>query len=186
MCPEAVKIFHNELFESNICLIAIQIKIVWFHCAYLQVSQKKIASFVIRETYNLYNIVSTMLGQHCIGILSSQCCPNMSETRLHKKTTFAMWAQRVQIYFYRKNRFFQICLVACFLTGYIIREQSWFFLFNVGSGFHLWLLGQQWTGADIDWDITSIFSSGWWHHLCVRLTLHHIRNKRQYRIFEIL
>ena len=37
------------------------------------------------EENNLYN-VSTMLGQHCIGILSSQYCPNTSETTLHKKT----------------------------------------------------------------------------------------------------
>ena len=41
--------------------------------------------------------------------------------------------------------------MACFLTGYNITEQSWLFLFNVGSGVYL-LAGQQWTGADIDWD----------------------------------
>ena len=32
-------------------------------------------------------------------------------------------------------------------------EQSWLFLFNVRSGVHLWLLGQQWTGTDIDRNI---------------------------------
>ena len=32
------------------------------------------------EENNLYNVVLTMLGQHCIGILSSHCCPNTSET----------------------------------------------------------------------------------------------------------
>ena len=29
--------------------------------------------------------MSTMLDQHCIGILFSQCYPNTSETSLHKK-----------------------------------------------------------------------------------------------------
>ena len=40
------------------------------------------------------------------------------------------------------------------LTGYYITEQSWLFLFNVGSGVHLRLAGQQWTGADFDWNNT--------------------------------
>ena len=31
------------------------------------------------EKKNPYNVVSTMLGQHCIGILSSQCCPSTSK-----------------------------------------------------------------------------------------------------------
>ena len=30
------------------------------------------------EENNLCNVVSTMLGQHCVKILSSQCCPNRS------------------------------------------------------------------------------------------------------------
>ena len=41
------------------------------------------------------------------------------------------------------------------LTGYYITEQSWLFLFNVGSGAHLRLAGQQWTGADLDWNTTA-------------------------------
>ena len=45
---------------------------------------------------NLYNVVSTMLGPHCIRILSSQCCPNTSETILLKKITCAMLTQSVQ------------------------------------------------------------------------------------------
>ena len=36
----------------------------------------------IYEEDNLCNVVSTMLGQHCTEILSSQCCPNTSETML--------------------------------------------------------------------------------------------------------
>ena len=40
----------------------------------------------------------------------------------------------------QENRLFQICLVACFLTGFNITEQSWLFLFNVGSGVHLRLM----------------------------------------------
>ena len=34
---------------------------------------------------NLYNVVSTMLEKHCVRIFFSQCCPNTSETTLHKK-----------------------------------------------------------------------------------------------------
>ena len=53
----------------------------------------------------------------------------------------------------QENRLFQICLVACFLTGFNITEQPWLFLFSVGSVAHLWLAGQQWTGANIDLNI---------------------------------
>ena len=34
---------------------------------------------------NVYNVVSTMLEQHCIRTLFSQWCSNTSETTLHKK-----------------------------------------------------------------------------------------------------
>ena len=36
------------------------------------------------EENNLCNVVLTTLGQHCIGILSSQYCPNRSETTLQE------------------------------------------------------------------------------------------------------
>ena len=52
----------------------------------------------------------------------------------------------------QKNRLFQICLVACLLTGHNITEQSWLFLFNVELRVHLRLAGQQWTETDIDWN----------------------------------
>ena len=51
----------------------------------------------------------------------------------------------------QENRLFQICQVACFLTGYNTTKQSWLSLFNVISGVHLRLVGQQWTGADFKW-----------------------------------
>ena len=86
----------------------------------------------IYEENNLYNVVLTILGQHCIGRLSSQYCLNTSKTILHKKITCAMLAQSGQITFAGKPAF-SICLVACFLTAtYIITEQSWLLLFNVG------------------------------------------------------
>ena len=46
------------------------------------------------EENNLYNVVVTMLGQHCIGIFSSQCCSNSPETTMHKKITCTMLALR--------------------------------------------------------------------------------------------
>ena len=57
----------------------------------------------VYEENNLYNVVSTMLGQHCIKMLSSQCCPRTSETTLHQIITFAMLAQSVQTSFRLKN-----------------------------------------------------------------------------------
>ena len=42
----------------------------------------------------------------------------------------------------QERRLFQICLVACFLAGYNIIEQSWFFLLNVGSGVYLFIYFQ--------------------------------------------
>ena len=43
----------------------------------------------------------------------------------------------------QENRLFQIRLLVCFSTGYNITEHSWLFLFNVRSGVHLRLVGQQ-------------------------------------------
>ena len=42
-----------------------------------------------------------MLGQHYIGILSSQCRSNMSETTLDKKITCTVLAQNAQIYTFK-------------------------------------------------------------------------------------
>ena len=60
-------------------------------------------------------------------------------------------------YTFTENQLFQICLVACFLTGFNITKQPWLFLLNVGSGIHLRVVGQQWTGAYIDWNTTTIY-----------------------------
>ena len=56
----------------------------------------------------------------------------------------------------QENRLFEICLVACYLTGYNITKQSWLFLFSVGSEVHLRLLQQQWSEANIDWNMTMV------------------------------
>ena len=52
----------------------------------------------------------------------------------------------------QENRLFQICLAAWFLTGCNTIEQSCLVLFSVGFRVHLQLVGQQRTGADIDWN----------------------------------
>ena len=49
--------------------------------------------------------MSIKLGQHCIGISYTPvtpCCPNTSETTLHKKITFIILALNAQICFCRK------------------------------------------------------------------------------------
>ena len=64
------------------------------------------------EENNLYNVVSTILGQHCLhrNIVSSQCCPT-SETKLHKKITCPVLAQSAQTCFCRKITYrLEICL----------------------------------------------------------------------------
>ena len=76
---------------------------------------------------NLYNVVSTMMGQHWIGILSSQSCPNTSETLLHEKIACAMLALC-------KKLVFSSMPGGLFLTGSIITKQSWLFWFSVDSG----------------------------------------------------
>ena len=85
------------------------------------------------------------------GTFSFQCSLNTFEITLHKESTCAMLAQSAHTSFPRKAGFSLECLVACFLTRYNITKQSWLFLFNVGSGVHSWLVGQQWIGIDIDW-----------------------------------
>ena len=97
------------------------------------------------EINNLYNVVSTMLGPHCIGILFSQCCPNMSGTTLHKKCRF-----KAQRYTFAGEPVVSNMSDSLFLTGYYITKQSLVFLFNVGSEVYFRIAGQQWTGANID------------------------------------
>ena len=45
---------------------------------------------IFSQQNNLYNVVSIKPGQHCIGILHTQCCPNTPETTSHKKITEAV------------------------------------------------------------------------------------------------
>ena len=54
-----------------------------------------------------------MLGQHYIGILASQCCPNLSESTLHKEITCTMLAQSAQTYFRRKKTYTILSRSAC-------------------------------------------------------------------------
>ena len=82
--------------------------------------------------------MSTMLDQHCIGILFSQCYPNTSETALHKKC----WLKARRHTFAGKPAVSNMS-GSLFLTEYYITEQSWVFLFNVVSGVYLQITGQQ-------------------------------------------
>ena len=52
-------------------------------------------------------ITNVMLYQPCIRILSSQSCPNMPETTLHKKISCALLDQSAQMYFCRKTGCFR-------------------------------------------------------------------------------
>ena len=86
--------------------------------------------------------MSITLGQHCIR----NCLVNVvktSQITLHQKTPCAMLVQGAQACFRRKTGCSFKCLEACFLTWYNMTQQSWLFLFNVGSGVHLRLAGEQ-------------------------------------------
>ena len=67
----------------------------------------------IYEENNLYIVVLTMLGQYYIRILSSQCCPNMSERTLHKKITCTMLTQSAQTHFRRRITYTMLSWSAC-------------------------------------------------------------------------
>ena len=112
----------------------------------------------VYEEDNLYNVVSTMLEQHCVRILFSQCCPNTSETTLHKKC----WLKMHRYTFAGKPAVSNMS-DSLFLTGYYITEQSGVFLFNVGSEVYFWIAGQQWTGNK-DWTLTG---TKWWNAILV-------------------
>ena len=80
----------------------------------------------------------TMLDRHCLGILFSKCCPNTSETTLHKKC----WFKGRRYTFAGKSAVSNMS-GSLFLTGYYMTEKSWVLLFNVGSGVYLQTAGQQ-------------------------------------------
>ena len=83
----------------------------------------------------IFNFVWIYLGQHCIRKLLAQCWPRADRYTFEWKPAFSDMSGDL-----------------FFLTGYIIIEQSWLFLFNDGSGVHLRLADRQWTGGDIDWN----------------------------------
>ena len=99
------------------------------------------------EKNNLYNVVLTMCGQHFIGIVSSQCCPNMSETTLEKKNTCRLRAHGYT--FAEKLVVVQVCLVVCFLTMYTISPNNLDSLFSVAPEFIYGLQGSN----KQDWNI---------------------------------
>ena len=51
------------------------------------------------------------LGQHCMGILYTQCFTSMSETTLYKKITYAMLAQSTQTLFLEENSLPNVTLI---------------------------------------------------------------------------
>ena len=123
---------------------------------------------VFLQENNLRNVVALFcLGQHCTKQLPTPCrqcwlivdsLVNIFQIRWDntaQENYYNVGPERADI-LSQENRLFQICLVGRFLTGYNITKQSWLFLFNVGSGVHLRLAGQQWTGADTDKNILRV------------------------------
>ena len=73
------------------------------------------------EENNLCNAVLTMLGQHYIGILSSQCCLNTFETTLHQKTMFNVDQGRTNM-FSKENKLYNVVLIC--LSQHFTRKLS--------------------------------------------------------------
>ena len=63
------------------------------------------------EKNNLCNVVLTMLGQYCVGILSSQCCLNTSKT-LHQKIIGAMFTKGLTNTFLQENNLYNVVLIS--------------------------------------------------------------------------
>ena len=72
------------------------------------------------EEDNLYNIVSTILEQCCMEILSSQCCPNMSETTLHTKITCDQCWLKAHRYTFAEKLAVSNISGSLLLTGYTL------------------------------------------------------------------
>ena len=87
------------------------------HRKYFQMLSWSIWANIAQGNYQC-NIVPWLTDNFSfIGISYKQCCPNTSETILHKKITSAMLDHSAQIYSRRKTGWFQYVL-AYFLTGY--------------------------------------------------------------------
>ena len=90
---------------------------------------------------NLYNVAScwdNIVKNIALSMLSKYVWDNIAQ----ENDLCNVDPERTDI-LSQENRLFQIRLLVCFSTGYNITEQSWLFLFNVRSGVHLRLVGQQ-------------------------------------------
>ena len=92
-CPKSIKTILIRIFSSTMLSGA-----SWttfynvFTCSML-VPMANRQPFYGYEENNLCKVLLIMLEQHCIGLLSSQCCSNTSKKKLHKKITCAMLAK---------------------------------------------------------------------------------------------
>ena len=100
--------------------------------------------------WNLRNFQEHLLRRTSANGCFWQSCPNTAETTLHKKC----WLKACRYTFAWKPAVSNMS-GSLFLTGYYIVEQSWVFLFNVGSGVYLQIAAQQWTGAETDWNTST-------------------------------
>ena len=111
----------------------------------------------IAKEYCLVNVVQICLRQYCTTKLLAQC-----------------WLKAYRYTFAEKPAVSNMS-GSLVLTGHCITEQSWLFLFNVGSEVHLQLAGQQWTGADFDWN-SSTLTCSFRSHVCVLHTCAFVKN----------
>ena len=109
-CPESIKTILNRIFS---CALLSGASWTTLHKVFTCVMLAHGLTDNFYEENNLYHVVSTILGRHCIGILYSQCCPNMSETTLHKINAFTMLAQNAQKSFCRKITYIMLSRSAC-------------------------------------------------------------------------
>ena len=84
-----------------------------------------------RNTKIINSLIWIYLGQQCTRKLLVQCWPRVHRQNFTGKATFS-------------NK----SLFSCSLIMYIFTKQSHLISFNVGSGVHLPLTGQQWVGFD--------------------------------------
>ena len=101
--PESIKTILNRIFSCAIFSGASWTTLEPLGQGFYQLNVGQWLTDNFYEENNLCNVALTMLGQHCIWLLSSQYCLNTSKTTLNTTNTCVMLAQgRTDFFFAEK------------------------------------------------------------------------------------
>ena len=106
-CSKSIKTTLNRIFS---CALLSGASWITLHKVFACIMLAQWLTDNFYEENNLYKVVSTIMGQHCIGALPSQCCANTSETTLHKKYLSNIGAERTDM-FLQENNLYNVALI---------------------------------------------------------------------------